>query len=194
MTTESFQTSSVSWQLQQISQRVGEWIEYQLYRIQPPDQAPDLESPVWFIRLILSLIAAGMIAWMLWQLYLLARPYLLDMQLNRLAAGIPITPGRPLSPTELWQRANQLQHQGNYREACRMLYLAMIQQLSDRQLITLDESRTDGEYLQLVQHFPAPQPYQVLIEAHQQLCFGDLPATAELFNRCRQAYREILSP
>ncbi|MGF1496956.1 MAG: DUF4129 domain-containing protein [Elainellaceae cyanobacterium] len=194
MTTESFQSSSLDWQIQQLNRRFSEWIEFQLGRIQTPDQFPDLAVATWPIRLMVGLIAAGLLTWVVWQIYLLTRPYFLELQLNRSGRTVPATSVPPLTATELWQRANQLQQQGNYRDACRMLYLAMIQQLSDRQLIAIDASRTDGEYLRLVQQFPTPQPYRVLIEVHQQLCFSDRPATAELFDCCRHAYREILTP
>jgi hypothetical protein len=89
------------------------------------------------------------------------------------------------------QRSQKFQQQGNYREACLCLYKAMLQRLNDTGIVKDQPSRTDGEYLQLVQQLPQPQPYQTLLITHQKLCFSNAEASPSLFDECQQAYREI---
>ncbi len=71
--------------------------------------------------------------------------------------------------------------------------MAALQRLSDSNLIRQEPSRTDGEYLQLVQEFASSHPYQLLIQTHERLWFSQDAASAEEVDRCWQAYREIES-
>ena len=52
-------------------------------------------------------------------------------------------------------------------------------------------SRTDGEYLQLIQQLPQPAPYETVIAIHQQLYFGNAEASQSTFEQCQQAYQQI---
>jgi hypothetical protein len=67
----------------------------------------------------------------------------------------------------------------------------MLQRLNDTGIVKDQPSRTDGEYLQLVQQLPQPQPYQTLLITHQELSFSNAEASPSLFDECQQAYREI---
>jgi hypothetical protein len=69
--------------------------------------------------------------------------------------------------------------------------MAMLQRLNDSGLAPHHSSRTDGEYLQLVQQLSQPQPYQTLIMTHQRLCFSNAEVSSAVFEQCQQAYREI---
>ncbi len=90
------------------------------------------------------------------------------------------------------ERSQQLYCQGNYREACRCLYLAILQHLHDTKVIIHKPSRTDGEYLQLLRStVTSMQPYETLITTHEQSCFSDTEILSENYEQCRQAYREI---
>ena len=82
--------------------------------------------------------------------------------------------------------------QGNYSEACRCLYIATLQQLHEKKILRHKSSRTDGEYLQLLQLSVTPiQPYETLITTHEQLCFNNTEVQEENYQQCQQAYREI---
>ncbi|MEG3972103.1 MULTISPECIES: hypothetical protein [unclassified Microcoleus] len=57
----------------------------------------------------------------------------------------------------------KLQQQGKYRQACRCLYMALLQRLNDAGTVVYQPRRTDGEYLQLIQQLPQPVSYETLI-------------------------------
>ncbi|MEG4349975.1 DUF4129 domain-containing protein [Microcoleus sp. LAD1_D3] len=62
-----------------------------------------------------------------------------------------------------------MQQQGKYRQAYRCFYMALLQRLNDAGTVVYQPSRTDGEYLQLIEQLPQPAPYETLIKIHQQL-------------------------
>jgi hypothetical protein len=68
--------------------------------------------------------------------------------------------------------------------------MATLQRLHDSAIAPHQPSRTDGEYLQLVQQLPQSQSYQALIATHEQLCFN-AEIVPENFSQCQQAYQEI---
>ncbi|MFM7426327.1 MAG: DUF4129 domain-containing protein [Elainella sp.] len=122
------------------------------------------------------------------QLYRLARPYLENLE--RRSGPVRLTP-----PPDWLQQAQTAHRQGDYRLACRALYLAALQRLSERGLIPQALSRTDGEYLSLLHQLDLPladqQPYQLLIRTHERLAFDQFAASADLYDRCWQAYRQL---
>ena len=67
----------------------------------------------------------------------------------------------------------------------------MLQRLQEKNYIPTQDSRTDGEYEQLVQQLQKPQPYTQLLSMHQQLYFGGTAASAELWEAAQRAYQEI---
>jgi hypothetical protein len=99
---------------------------------------------------------------------------------------------RETSITLLLSQAQEFQRQYNYSEACRCVYLAMLQQLHEQVIARQQHSRTDGEYLQLLKSsVTLLQPYQTLITIHEQLCFSEHEILAENYQQCWQAYRKI---
>ncbi|NJL19938.1 MAG: DUF4129 domain-containing protein [Leptolyngbyaceae cyanobacterium SM1_3_5] len=186
MTTEAFQQNSLDWQLRLFSQRVGEWVEVRLADTQLP--VPNVQiSPDWIVTLCWIILAA-IALWLIWQLVNLLAPQLRQVQVSR---SQPQVAARSLSAAEWLKQAQQQQQQGNYREACRSLYLAMLQRLDETQQIPIAASRTDGEYSQCVRQLSQPQLYQLLIQTHEQVCFGSQPITIENFRSCQQAYEQI---
>jgi hypothetical protein len=68
----------------------------------------------------------------------------------------------------------------------------MLQRLHETNLVPHKPSRTDREYLQLLQlSLSETQPYETLITTHEQLCFGNGEVLPENYQQCRQAYQEI---
>jgi hypothetical protein len=65
------------------------------------------------------------------------------------------------------------------------------ERLDDAGTVVYQPSRTDGEYLQLIQQLPQPVPYETLIRIHEQLYFGNTEADASTFEQCQQAYQKI---
>ena len=67
----------------------------------------------------------------------------------------------------------------------------MLQQLHERKIVPHQSSRTDGEYGKLIAKIPQPQPYQQLLQIHQELCFGNCSASMSVVETCWQAYKKI---
>jgi Domain of unknown function (DUF4129) len=196
MTTESFEKNSIGWQIQQWQQQIGEEWELQTKRwISNSDFSfPSFDwinfPLLWeIIKVVLIILVVVFLIWAAWQIWQLLSPswYRFANPTNR----IKERPEQNLSIADLLKRSRQLQQQGNYYQAFQCLYLAMLQQLSDRKIAPTQASRTDGEYLQVIQQLPRPQPYRFLLMTHQQLCFGNRQASLDLLEECQQACREI---
>jgi hypothetical protein len=204
MATASFQKNSLSWQLRQLGQQVKEWIELQTSKISPrstnssnPGDLPQIELATWVGEVIFWLVVSLAVAWIVWQLYRAFSPYFSMLKAQSSWFKQQRASAKPADPTAAdWlRRAREQQQQGNYREACRAIYLATLQRLNDTQQIPHQTSRTDGEYLRMVQRLPRTEPYQVLFGIHERLCFGDdANISATTVERCQQAYQEIAEP
>ncbi|MDF5724834.1 MAG: DUF4129 domain-containing protein [Rhizonema sp. PD37] len=196
MSTDSFEKTNWGWQFSQFQQQVGEWLEYQFSRFN--SNLPSL--PKWSInpwvekslKLLFWVLLGLFLAWVVWLLWRKFSPYLNLMLRNRRA-----TPSVKIAESELsiglWiARSQELYRQGNYRDACRCLYLAMLQYLHEKSILSHKLSRTDREYLQLLQlSVTSMQPYETLISTHEQICFTDTEIKRENYEQCQQAYREI---
>lgn len=186
-----FEKTNWSWQLSQLQQQVGEWLELQFSKFNAVLPSPNWSFPGWLAELlrVLAWLGLGLLAiWLIWQVWWRLEPYLYPL----LAAENTTTQALNQTSTATWLERSQFSlRQGNYREACRCLYLAMLQRLHDTGMISHQSSRTDGEYWQLVQQLPQSQAYQTLITTHEQLCFSNAEILPETFEQCSQAYREI---
>ena len=199
MSKGSFEKDSLGWQLGQLQQRFGEWWELQFSRFAPDSSKASL--PSWWDSPILQMLAqavfwmivALLVTWVGWLIWRLLRPYIysLTQSFNQPTNKAAQTPAKELSVAGWLQRSQKFQQQGNYREACQCLYMAMLQRLNDSGIAPHELSRTDGEYLRLVQQLPQPRPYRTLLMTHQQLCFSNTEASSSDFEQCQQAYREI---
>ncbi|MGV0025620.1 DUF4129 domain-containing protein [Phormidesmis priestleyi] len=191
----AFEKNNFDWQIQQISRRVGEWVE----RVLVAPNLPNLpDAPKWWFPENLLQVAFWTIVvftsiWLGWQIWRLLSAYLNSLNpgngrwLSRQAKGEE----RDRTIATWMRQMQEFQRQGNYSEACRALYMAMLQRLNDTKLLPHQPSRTDGEYLQVVQQLPQAQSYQTLISTHEQLCFGNAAISSEDFSTCQQAYQEI---
>lgn len=189
----TFEENSIDWQIQLLQMRIAEWLD-RLFPGLKRNPRSDGWFPEWVFRVAFWIIAVLLIGWVSWQLYILLRPYIDPYWLSR--SGKPDNFEQPiesetLTASQWWQRSRTLAQQGNYREACRALYLATLQTLDDQGLIPGQFSRTDGEYWQLLQTLPNSRPYQILFQTHERLCFSDREISQQTFNDCEQAYREI---
>lgn len=196
MASGNFEKTNLNWQLQQLSQQVGEWFEHLLDRQnlgRLNSQVPTI--PEWLLRALFWLMVSLAIAWAGWQLYQILKPYLENYwRLQSAADRQVVRPAAMVTVANWLQQARSAQQQGDYRTACRALYMAAIQRLSDRGVIPDLVSRTDGEYLYLLRDLNLPAAYQVLIGTHEQLYFDQVTASAETYDRCWRAYQEIDQP
>lgn len=199
MSNGSFEKDSLGWQLSQLQQRFGEWWELQLSQFAPNPSNASLPS-WWDSPMIQRLAKAAfwlilglLLTWVSLQIWRWLRPYVYSLthSLNQPTQKVTQTPAQSLSVAGWLQRSQKFQQQGNYREACRSLYMAMLQRLNDNGIAPHESSRTDGEYLKLIQQLPQPTPYRTLLMTHQQLCFSNTEASSSDFEQCQQAYQEI---
>lgn len=206
MPTGSFEKTNIGWQVQQLLRQTGEWIEWQLDKLSAQPNSQALKSlPDWltdaieaFVRVAFWLLVGFCFVWIAWQLLQTFLPSLRTLKLPAWLQRQSVRPATNAQISQLtaagwFQRSQDYQRQGNYPEAFQALYFALLQYLSEANLVPLEASRTDGEYWQLVQHFPQAQLYQLLINTHEQFRFNNAVISAETLNRCQQAYREIAS-
>lgn len=190
-----FDKNSIGWQLMQWEQRFWEWIDLKLFQNNldfPKVGLPSgLSKLLWPLLKILSwLLLVVVILWVIWQLWLILRPYLYGLNFE---LGNSTNQGKAQSETisDLWQRSQKFYQQGNYKQSARYLYLAMLQKLHNSGLIPQQPSRTDGEYRQLTEPLPKREAYQILLNTHENIYFGNADISLEECQQCQQAYREI---
>jgi Domain of unknown function (DUF4129) len=181
------------WQLEQLQQQLGEWIEVKL-RSSDRDLNLDI-VPSWLGPLLIRLmwlILAGLVIWIG---YRIIYPYWQRWveRKDRVKLTKDRSSERVYTVSELLARSQQFQSDGDYTQASRWLYLAMLQRLNDANLISHQFSRTDREYIQLLRTVPIVNVGEILVSMHEQLHFGDRNISSTDFDRCQQAYRQIES-
>ncbi|MGK7890295.1 MAG: DUF4129 domain-containing protein [Leptolyngbyaceae cyanobacterium] len=193
MANGSYAKDGIGWQIQQAQRRFSEWAEVQFANTAPDiDPGPLPGFPSWVVDVLLVLfwvLVAGAVIWLVVTLF---GPDLMAWLNRQPTVGQPTVQHQETPSAAAWvKRSHQWQQQGNYREACRALYMAMIERLHETQQVPRKLSRTDGEYRICVSQLNPPQAYQLLINVHEQLCFGDREISADLFQRCQQAYQGL---
>jgi hypothetical protein len=197
-----FEKTSWGWQFRQFSQNVSEWIELQVSRFNPDlPRLPSVSLPNGFesFALWLTLVITGVILVMLAErLWRFVQQYLYSFQRHSIRVQrASYAHAEPKTIADWMKQVEMFCQQGNYREACRALYMALLQHLNDAQLILHQSSRTDGEYLQHIQQLHRQsiltqlQPYQTLIATHEQLCFGQADISQAEFQTCKLAYQQL---
>ncbi len=195
----SVETNNFGWQISQWQQRILE--RWELIWTQLSDNLADMAFPSWLdsplVRVITYLIFWGTLAlflvWITWKGQQWVKWYRRKRKSTnkpRIITNIPDTTD-DYSVDHWVTQAQQAQQQGNYQQACQCLYQAMLQQLHNQGIIPHQSSRTDGEYRQIIAKMSQPQPYQQLLQTHQELCFGHFPASLSLVETCWQAYEQI---
>ena len=195
MSERSFEKTNLSWQLAQSQQQFQEWWE-----LKTAQTTPNVDLPSWFDSPILWAIAkaafwvilALLAVWASWQIWQMLRFYVHNFRKRDRQTDISAKQTIENSSVAEWfLRSQKMQQQGNYRQACRCLYMALLQRLNDAGIAVHQTSRTDGEYLQLIQQLPQPALYETVIAIHQQLYFGNAEASQSTFEQCQQAYQQI---
>ena len=212
MTKGEFQRTSWDWQSSLFQQKIGESVEYQLQRLVDwlnslfspfKNLFPDI-SPQWSfdqqlldaLKILFWVVLGLFIAWIGLQLWREFRPYFYTWW-NEIEKGNTTdakTTETQLSSSKWLKRSQELYRQGNYREACRCLYLSTLQHLHEKEILPHKRSRTDGEYLRLLESSAnSMQPYETLITTHERLCFDDSEVFADNYKQCQQAYQQVMS-
>jgi hypothetical protein len=191
MKTDSFEKENLDWWLQQLQQRIGEWWELQLSKLSNlniPDYQPPTNWDIW-LKNSLIFFCFAFIFWIIWRFHRRFLRYF--YQLKNL--NLQPKPETPIYSVSYWvARSQDYQTSGDYYQACRCLYFAMLQQLHETAWIPHQPSRTDEEYRLLILEFPQPDPYERLFIIHQELCFGKRDASAQLLAVCQKTFQKIL--
>ncbi|MDB9314269.1 DUF4129 domain-containing protein [Spirulina sp. CS-785/01] len=189
----SYQENGIGWQLHQLQRRIGEWYEYHT-QSQSDNDGMDWTNSVWweaFSQVVFWMVLAGVVFWLGWMLWQLLSPYLYQLFQPSLQTPVSHSPDSPVTLSQWLSRSQQSQRRGNYTQACFCLYMAMLQRLHDQGIAQQQASRTDGEYLRIIQELPKPEAYQFLITTHQSLRFGRVTATRSLFEDCQRAFSQL---
>ena len=187
----STEKTSWRWQLEQLQQQLGEWIEVKL-RSNDRDLQLDIFPP-WLGALLVRLtwlVLAGLIIWFGYRvIYPYLQKWIERNQQSKSLLDVVSVPAYTV--VELLNKSQQSQRDGDYTQASRWLYLAMLQRLNDANLIPHQFSRTDREYLQLLRTVPIIDVGEVLVSIHEQLHFGNKQIEIIDFDRCQAAYQQI---
>ncbi len=199
----TYQQNSFSWRIELLKQRLGEWWELLIIKLEK--SLPD--SPKWdwnkldqeglkqLIKLMFWSIVAALAIWLTWQLWLWLRPhYLRWLRSRQQLSNLDYPKTRPTLSTNQWViKSSEYQKQRDYRQAIFCLYQAMIQQLSDRQIINNSPSRTDGEYISSINQLNLNQvnAYELLLSTHEKLCFSRQVASKNLWDECQRAFQNL---
>jgi hypothetical protein len=99
-------------------------------------------------------------------------------------------------PATLWQQADELAQQGNFLEAVRRLYLAVLALLHRARLIRYEKTRTNGEYIRQVRLAPeAPRelhaPFGELTRRFDQKWYGERACSDGDYGSCRALAEQV---
>lgn len=200
MPQDAFEKTNLGWQIQQLQQKFGEWLELKLSQNQPklpnvklPPWLKDLSFPEWLPKTLFWLMVALLVSWIALQVLRLSDDLRLSfpISLNNANQDKNNSQGNDLTVSAWIKRSQELYRQGNYKEAARCLYMGTLQRLNDTGIAPHQPSRTDGEYRKITQQLPQEMSYQMLLNTHEQACFSNREILPEDVERCQQAYQDI---
>lgn len=194
MTADAHQTTSLGWRIAITLQRSWEWIEFRFTQLNL--QSPHLPDWPWlkpFLQGLFWMVALTLTLGLAWLIYGRIQAYLDQRHPRSSPVSSQIPPQDNLQRAEQWwQQAQNLATQGEYGAACRAIYMAALLRLNETHQVPYLASRTNREYLQCLGQAHQPRAYKLLLRTHERITFGNVTATATLYQRCEQAYREIL--
>ncbi|MBD2390663.1 DUF4129 domain-containing protein [Aphanizomenon flos-aquae NRERC-008] len=199
MSTDAFEKTNWVWEFSLFQQKVGEWVEYQFSQFQTilPELPSEWSISPWVGKLLEILFWSGLgsfLLWIGWRLWQEFNPYIYAWlnTISNYSSSRKNVDSREISIALLLKQSQEFNRQDNYTEACRCIYLAMLQQLHEQAIALEKPSRTNGEYLHLLKSsVTLIQPYQILITTHEKLCFSNYKILAENYQQCWQAYQQI---
>jgi hypothetical protein len=186
----TYQKSNLAWEIQQLVQNGREWLEWQTGRFWdrvPQVDLPEIKNWEWWESLILHGLLWLGIALAIAIIFLNRKSL---QRYWRNLTEVDLSPNFPATPpgASYWAKlAQQAARNGDYYQACRHLYLAMLQMLQEQQLADQTPGRTDREYQRLTEQLPQASAYATVFTIHQALCFGQQQASLQLFQDCQEA-------
>ncbi len=194
-----FQKDSLGWQLQQLTQRINEWLEARWNSPQFPSadsNLPQWNLPEWFVQGFFWTLLGGLLGWGLWKSFpTFQRLWYQWLPQTLRRSSSPRSLSTPHSPQYWLLQSKTLACRNNYPEACRALYFALLQWFHEQAIISQSPSRTDGEYLKLLPQGrlspPQADSAAIVIHLHQQLCFSPQSLSQEDFLHCHTAIQNL---
>jgi hypothetical protein len=109
-------------------------------------------------------------------------------------ANLPLPENR--SGEQLWREAESLAGAGQYREAVRLMYLAVLFVLDRRRLLRYEPTRTNGEYVRqvrLAEEAPPDlhAPFESLTALFERKWYGDRSCEAGEYDTCKALAEEV---
>jgi hypothetical protein len=94
------------------------------------------------------------------------------------------------APAALWRQADNLAADGCYRDAVRVVYLAVLALLNRQRLIRFEATRTNGEYVRQVRLSEQAPPelhgsFQELTNVFETMWYGERPCESGDYRACR---------
>lgn len=99
----------------------------------------------------------------------------------------------PVADASRWKaEAAKLAQQGDYRNACRALYLSMLRLFEECSISEYVPAKTNYEYLYLLKKYPHLQDdFRRMYEAVERIWFGGLDAQQEDYSYCLEIFAEV---
>jgi|SRR5579884_1526668 len=100
------------------------------------------------------------------------------------------------SPAALWRQADTLAGEGRFRDAVRVLYLAVLALLHRQRLIRFEPTRTNGEYVRQVRLSEQAPPelhplFEQLTHPFETAWYGERPCESDDYRACRALAEEM---
>jgi hypothetical protein len=198
----------INWGLGQLGRQFNEAIENFFLNLLSGLRAGDeeVQTPAWLepffywlARIMIVVLAIGFVylgwrvLWPLWQRWRSGGFRAKTTNLRQ--TGIV----RPVAVENWLKQAQAFQAEGNYTQASRCLYMALLIRLEEGDWLRQDPARTDREYLQRLEGLwvLAKRPSQLqsafrqLFLTHEQVHYGAQEVTPENFQQCQQAYFDL---
>ena len=193
MSDPKFQSNSINWSFRQIFQRGREWFEHVTLRRNRSGSSIDWSLPDWLVRILFWCLVVAIALWIGWRLLLVLEQAMKRWRARRIQTlGDRVRADGTDWPVPVWlQRAQTLQQQGKYAEACRALYMALLQLLDDRNWVSHRDSRSNGEYLQSLRQYRPQNAYRRLIDTHDRSHFGETLLSGTDFQHCSDSFQAI---
>ncbi len=98
-----------------------------------------------------------------------------------------------MTARELAESAIEAARRGDFRRAMRGLYIALLYEMAERDLVELDESATNHEYLARVSRFSAlTAPMRYLTERFDYFWYGMFPSSEQDYTAYLARYKEAV--
>lgn len=198
---QDFEKTNLSWELKLGQQRIGEWFEQLTsgwHLPELPNNTPKPEVPPQTWETLYWLVIVTGISFTIWKLYPLITRLITQQIVPR--SQKPIVTPEPTT-TQWLDQARSAKANGDYTKATRALYFAALTRLKDRELLTNDDSMTNGEYRRQLHQRKKSQKsdraYETLANAHEAIYYNtetndtDSRSLVKQYEDCDRAYRDI---